>query len=45
MQEKLRLDLKDEDAAVWMQQLLSESATALIPQIMEATHKWAQYWR
>lgn len=45
LQEKLRLDLKDEDAAVWMQQLLSESATALIPQIMEATHKWAQYWR
>ncbi|KAK9813719.1 hypothetical protein WJX73_005251 [Symbiochloris irregularis] len=45
LQEKLRLDLDDESAAEWMQQLLNESATALMPQIMETTHRWAQYWR
>ncbi|GAB4822067.1 hypothetical protein N2152v2_009113 [Parachlorella kessleri] len=41
LQEKLRLDLRDEEAGAWMQQLLGESATALMPQIMEATHKYA----
>jgi hypothetical protein len=45
VQEKLRLDIDDEAAVEWMQQLLQESATALMPQIMETTHKWAQYWR
>lgn len=45
VQEKLRLDTDDEGAVEWMQQLLNESATALMPQIMETTHKWAQYWR
>jgi phosphatidylinositol 3-kinase len=38
-QEKLRLDMDDEAAVEWMQQLLNESATALMPQIMETTHK------
>lgn len=38
-QEKLRLDMDDEAAIEWMQQLLNESATALMPQIMETTHK------
>ncbi|KAK9840409.1 hypothetical protein WJX74_009457 [Apatococcus lobatus] len=45
LQEKLRLDLDDESAIEWMQQLLNESATALMPQIMETGHRWAQYWR
>ena len=45
LQEKLRLEMDDEAAIEWMQQLLNESATALMPQIMETTHKWAQYWR
>ena len=45
LQEKLRLDMDDEQAVDWMQQLLSESASALMPQIMETTHRWAQYWR
>ncbi len=44
-QEKLRLDIDDEAAFQWMQQLINESATALMPQIMETTHRWAQYWR
>ena len=31
--------MDDEAAVEWMQQLLNESATALMPQIMETTHK------
>ena len=44
-QEKLRLDVDDEGASEWMQQLIHESVTALMPQIMETTHRFAQYWR
>jgi phosphatidylinositol 3-kinase len=45
LQEKLRLDFDDEQAIEQMQQLINESATALMPQIVETTHRWAQYWR
>lgn len=45
MQEKLRLDFDDGQAVEWMQQLINESATTMMPQIMETTHRWAQYWR
>lgn len=45
LQEKLRLEFDDEQAVEWMQQLINESATALMPQIVETTHRWAQYWR
>eukprot|EP00955_Chlamydomonas_euryale_P115162 366332-Chlamydomonas_euryale.AAC.9 len=45
LQEKLRLDITDEQAVEYMQQLINESATALMPQIVETTHRWAQYWR
>ncbi|KIY96448.1 phosphatidylinositol 3-kinase [Monoraphidium neglectum] len=45
LQEKLRLDFDDGQAVEWMQQLINESATAMMPQIMETTHRWAQYWR
>ena len=45
LQEKLRLDFDDERAVEWMQGLINESATALMPQIVETTHRWAQYWR
>lgn len=44
-QEKLCLDLDDAQARDRMQQLINESATALMPQIVETTHRWAQYWR
>lgn len=44
-QEKLRLDFDDGQAVEWMQVLINESATAMMPQIMETTHRWAQYWR
>ncbi len=45
LQEKLRPELRDEEAALWMTQVLSDSATALMPQVMEKAHQWAQYWR
>jgi phosphatidylinositol 3-kinase len=45
LQEKLRLDFDDELAVEAMQGLINESATALMPQIVETTHRWAQYWR
>lgn len=44
-QEKLCLDLDDEQAIEALQALINESATALMPQIVETTHRWAQYWR
>lgn len=45
VQEKLRLDFDDEQAVEWMQQLINESATALMAQVIEVTHRWATYWR
>jgi len=45
LQEKLRPELRDEEAALYMTQVLSDSATALMPQVMEKAHQWAQYWR
>ncbi|GMH39569.1 hypothetical protein BSKO_07467 [Bryopsis sp. KO-2023] len=45
VQERLALHLDDEAAVQYMQQLINESASALMPQIMEATHRWAQYWK
>lgn len=45
LQDKFRLDFDDEAAVEWMQGLINESATALLPQIVETTHRWAQYWR
>ncbi len=43
--EKLRLDLSDEEAALYFQELISESVSSLFPQINETIHRWAQYWR
>ncbi|KAG2448608.1 hypothetical protein HYH02_006498 [Chlamydomonas schloesseri] len=43
--DKFRLDFDDEAAVEWMQGLINESATALLPQLVETTHRWAQYWR
>jgi hypothetical protein len=45
LQEKLCLDLDEAQARDRLQQLINESATALMPQIVETTHRWAQYWR
>jgi len=43
--EKLRLDLSDEEAARYFQELINDSVSALFPQMVETIHRWAQYWR
>ncbi|XP_006654109.2 phosphatidylinositol 3-kinase, root isoform [Oryza brachyantha] len=45
LQEKFRLDLDDEDAIHFFQDLINESVSALFPQMVETIHRWAQYWR
>ena len=45
VQEKLRLDLTDEEANVYFRTLITESVRALFPQIAETVHRWANYWR
>ncbi|KAI9179231.1 Phosphatidylinositol (PI) 3-kinase [Blastocladiella emersonii ATCC 22665] len=45
VQDKFRLDLGDEDAAVVFAGVVADSVNALFPQVMETIHKWAQYWR
>lgn len=45
-EQNFRLDLpNDEQAIQFMHQLIDESFQALVPQLMETVHKWAQYWR
>jgi len=44
-QEKLKLELTDEEAILFMRNILNESERALFPQITETLHRWAQYWR
>ena len=43
--DKFRLDLTDEEAARYFQELMNDSVSALFPQITETIHRWAQYWR
>lgn len=43
--DKFRLDLNESEAHQYLDSLIHESVTALFPQMMEAIHKWAQYWR
>ena len=43
--EKFRLDLTDEEAARFFQELINDSVSALFPQMVETIHRWAQYWR
>jgi phosphatidylinositol 3-kinase len=45
LQEKLKLDLNDAQAVIFMQSVINESEKALFPQITETIHRWAQYWR
>eukprot|EP00850_Spirogloea_muscicola_P004644 SM000020S05994 [mRNA] locus=s20:381175:386922:+ [translate_table: standard] len=45
LQEKFRLDLDDEAAVQFFQTLITESVSALFPQMVETIHRWAQYWR
>ncbi|KAJ1699248.1 hypothetical protein LUZ63_007760 [Rhynchospora breviuscula] len=45
LQEKFRLDLDDEGAIHFFQDLINDSVSALFPQMVETIHRWAQYWR
>lgn len=45
LQEKLKLDLSDEEAAAHLQNLINESVRAIVPSLMEKVHQWAKYWR
>ncbi|CAH1760959.1 5700_t:CDS:10 [Entrophospora sp. SA101] len=45
VQEKFRLDLTEEEAIKYFQNLINDSVSALFPQVIETIHKWSQYWR
>ncbi|XP_015590775.1 phosphatidylinositol 3-kinase catalytic subunit type 3 isoform X3 [Cephus cinctus] len=45
VQDKLRLDLSDEEAVHYVQNLLDLSVTAVMAALVEQLHKFAQYWR
>eukprot|EP00834_Sanchytrium_tribonematis_P007623 NODE_719_length_4493_cov_0.423987.p1 type:complete len:810 gc:universal NODE_719_length_4493_cov_0.423987:748-3177(+) len=45
IQEKFRMDLNEKEATEYFDQLITESATALAPQVIESIHRFAQYWR
>lgn len=45
VQDKLRLDLGDEEAVHYLQNLLEISVSAVMPALVEQLHKFAQYWR
>ncbi|KAM9947807.1 hypothetical protein ACTFIW_008177 [Dictyostelium discoideum] len=45
VQEKLQLELTDQEASNSLLQLLNDSVTALFPVIIEMAHKWLQYWK
>lgn len=45
VQDKFRLDLTDEEAVHFMQNLIDVSVTAVMAALVEQIHKIAQYWR
>jgi len=45
IQEKLRLDLSDEDAAAHFEGILTAAQAAMLPRIAEVQHRVAQGWR
>ncbi|XP_022252339.1 phosphatidylinositol 3-kinase catalytic subunit type 3-like [Limulus polyphemus] len=45
VQDKFRLDLTDEEAVHYMQNMIDISVTAVMAALVEQIHKIAQYWR
>ena len=45
LHDRFRMDLNDEEAETYFLDLINESVSALMPQIMERLHVWALYWR
>ena len=43
--DRLMIGKGDVEACVALERLIDESMTALFPKVLEALHKWAQYWR
>lgn len=43
--ERFRLDLSNEEASRYIQELINTSVGALFPQLVEQLHSWAQAWR
>lgn len=42
VQDKFRLDLNDEEAVQYLQSLIDESVSAMLPVVVEQFHKMAQ---
>ena len=45
LQKKFRMDLEDEEAATFLQTIINESVSAVLPQMVESIHRWAQQRR
>lgn len=45
VQDKFRLDLTDEEAVHYIQNLIDESVSDVMAVLVEQIHKIAQYWR
>ena len=45
MQDKFRLDISDEEAISYMQDLIDVSASAVMAALVERLHRWAQFMR
>ncbi|KNC55507.1 uncharacterized protein AMSG_11664 [Thecamonas trahens ATCC 50062] len=45
VEQNFRLDLTDEEAIQYFQNLIADSVSALAPQIAETFHRVAMYWR
>ncbi|KAF8985638.1 Phosphatidylinositol (PI) 3-kinase [Entomortierella lignicola] len=45
VEERFQLNLTDDEAIKFFQNLINESVSAVIPQIAETIHGWAQQWR
>jgi hypothetical protein len=42
LQKKFKLDLDDNEAALYIKSMINESVKAMLPQMVETIHRWAQ---
>ncbi len=45
VQENFQLSRTDEEAITYFREVINTSMNAMIPQMFEAMHRWAQYMR
>lgn len=43
--DRFKMTLNEEEADKYMMELINESVSALMPQLMERLHVWAIYWK